>query len=232
MSTFPKEIFPKLAAEFLGTSFFVFICASALLGNLIFQEYGALGIGLATGASLIAIIYAFSAISGSHLNPAVTLALWFAQKISLAEGLLYIGAQVLGGFTAAALLLLVFGQRGIDYYLGGPVISQDTSLQSAVVLEAIFASLWVFTYFATFVDKRGPVSFGALSVGLVVMAGTIVAGPISGAAFNPIKAIGPLALSGHVDSLMIWIAGPMVGSLVGIAYAPLFLRVTKKSTKS
>lgn len=233
-----------LFAEFLGTFVFIFVSCGVLLSGQIFQDIGFVGLGLASGLTFAAMVYATTAISGGHLNPAITLALWFGQRISTVEAIFYVLVQFLAGFAAAFVLFFVFGAKGFEFYLGGPVLSVDTSVQAAVILEAIITGALVFTFFGTIVErqslqsssgqdataglKRGPVSFGALTLGFVVVAGTILAGSISGGVFNPARAVGPLVTSGHVDSLLIWIVGPATGSLVGFVYPLIFLRQKKK----
>lgn len=217
-----------LVAEFLGTFVFVFVSCGVFLTSQIFQDVGVVGLGLASGLTLAAMVYATTAISGGHLNPAITLALWFGQRIGSLEALAYILMQFLAGFVAAFSLFFVFGDRGFEFYLGGPVLSVETNIQAVVVLEAIITGALVFTFFGTIIEKRGPVSFGALTLGFIVVAGTILAGPISGGVFNPARAVGTLVTSGHTDSLLIWIIGPAMGSLVGFVYPLIFLRNKKK----
>jgi aquaporin Z len=95
-------------------------------------------------------------------------------------------------------------------------------------LEAILTAVLVFVVFATMVDKRGPVSFGPLVIGLTVVVVSIAGGAISGAALNPARAIGPVVVSGSYNDLAVWIVGPAAGALVGILYEFLFLKTASK----
>ncbi|MBI3342210.1 aquaporin [Candidatus Curtissbacteria bacterium] len=219
-----------LLAEFLGTFVFVFVACGVVLTSQLFQDVGVVGAALAGGLTLMAMIYATSGISGGQLNPAVTLAAWFSQRMNVVEAACYIAAQLLAGFVAAFALFAVFGARSFEFYFGGPVLSVDTNLQAALVLEAILTAVLVFAYFATVVDKRGPASFGPMVIGLIVVVSGIFAGPISGAVLNPAKAVGPLVTAGHYDSLLVWIVGPLVGSLIGFIYPFLFLPSKKKKS--
>jgi len=220
-----------LVAEFLGTFVFVFVACGSVLTRNIYEDFGTVGVALATSVILTSLIFATVAISGAHLNPAVTLSAWLTQRINTVTAALYILVQILAGFAAAYLLLFLFGDKGMAFYLGGPVLSADTTVQSGLILEAILTAVLVFVFFATMVDKRGPVSFGPIAVGLVFLAAGIFAGPIEGAALNPVK-VAPLIVSGHTESLLVWVVGPLTGALFGVVYEWLFLRQGKRNSKS
>lgn len=215
-------------AEFLGTFVFVFIVCGTTLANLFYVDIGILGVALASGLVYTAMLLATINSSGGYLNPAVTLALWLVQKIKGHLAFFYIFAQLLASFAAAGLLLLIFGSSAKEFSLGGPVLAAGISQQTAVVVEAILSAIIVFTVFATIVDKKNSTGFGPLAIGLVVAGGSIFAASITGAAFNPARALGPLVISGSYESIVVWIIGPLAGSLFGIVYEFLFLRKVKK----
>ncbi len=215
-------------AEFLGTFVFVFVASSAVLSNNFYGDIGTVGVALATGLSLSAMVFATVSISGGHINPAVTLALWLTQKIEAARAIFYILAQVLASFAAGGAVFFLYGQRAMELSLGGPMLASGVSMQTAVILEAILTAVLVFSVFATMVGKQGPGSFGPLVVGLVVVVASIATGPVTGAALNPARALGPLVMSGKFDTLAVWVVGPAAGSLFGIIYEVVFLRKGKK----
>ncbi len=215
-------------AEFLGTFVFVFISSGTVLTSTIFGDLGALAIATATGIALAVMIFATAAISGGHLNPAVTLAMWLSGRISLLKAFFYLSAQFAASFAAAFCLFLIFGSKSINFFLGGPFLAVGVSVQSAVILEAILTGVLVFAVYASMVDKRGPGSFGPLIVGLVVLVSGIFAGPLTGAALNPARAIGPLVISGNYSQILVYLIGPFVGSLAGIFYEFMFLKSSSK----
>ncbi len=225
-----KIVFPSwraLVAEFLGTFVFVFVACGSVLTRNMFEDFGIIGVALATSMVLTALIFATVALSGAHLNPAITLATWLTQRINTITAVLYIFVQCMAGFAAAYTLLLVFGDSATAYFLGGPVLAAEATVQSGLVLEAVLTAVLVFVFFATMLDRRGPVSFGPLAIGLVFLGAVIFAGPIEGAAFNPVK-VAPLIVSGHTESLLVWVVGPLTGALFGVVYDFLFLRQGKK----
>jgi aquaporin Z len=215
-------------AEALGTFFFVLIASGAVLTNIFFVDLGVLAQALAGGLALGTMIFLTAAISGGHLNPAVTLSLWLARKISAVNALFYICAQILASFAAGWVLLYIFGTKAMQFGLGAPILGTGVSPQAALILEAILTSALVFAVFATVVDKRGPGSFGPLVIGLVAAISGIFAGPITGAALNPARILGPAIISQSYTNLPIWILGPLTGSLFGLVYEFLFLRKTSK----
>ncbi|OGE07368.1 hypothetical protein A2W70_03185 [Candidatus Curtissbacteria bacterium RIFCSPLOWO2_02_41_11] len=216
-------------AEFLGTFVFVFIASGATLTNIFFNDIGGVGVALATGLALTSMIYAVVHLSGGHLNPAVTLAIWFSQKINGGVASFYIIAQLLASLAAAGVLLWIFGPDARQFSLGGPVIGAGVSIKIAVVIEAILTAILVLAVFATMVDKRGAVSFGPLVVGLVLTVSAIFAGSLTGAALNPARAFGPLIISQSYSNLAVWIIGPATGSIFGLIYDFLFLRKSARA---
>lgn len=228
-------------AEFLGTFVFIFVSLGAALADLLFGDIGPLGIVTAAGFSYVAMVFATVSVSGGHLNPAISLALWFVGKIGAIDLIFYSLAQFLAGFAAVLSLLYIFSANFGDF-TPGALLGQGVTLQQIVVAEAIFGAILIFVYFATMVDKqslwssptesvaglrRGPTSFGPIALGLVVMCAILVAAPVSGGIINPAKALAPAVISNSYSELLAWIIGPYVGSLFGLVYEFLFLRKKK-----
>jgi len=95
----------KYIAELLGTGILVFIgCGSAVIAG---KQIGFLGIALAFGLVLLTMVYAIGAISGCHVNPAVSIAMLVAGKMNLKDAMGYIVAQCIGAVIAAGLLLVI-----------------------------------------------------------------------------------------------------------------------------
>lgn len=215
-------------AEFLGTFVFVLIASGIVLSDAFFGDVGKIGIGLATGLVYASLIYVTAHLSGGYLNPAITLALWFTRKLSGVKTIFYVLAQIAASFAAAYVLLLFFGSPARELGLGGPILGVNTSSQIAIVVEAALTAVLVLCVYATMIDRSGPVSFGPLVLGFVLASETIFALPLSGAAFNPARALGPAVISNTFDNLLVWIVGPAAGSLFGLVYEFLFLRKGRK----
>jgi len=215
-------------AEFLGTFVFVFVANGAVVVNFLYGDINTLGLSITIGFSYAALLFMTVYRSQGYLNPAITIALWLVKRISPVNTFFYIVVQVLASFAAAGLLLLVFGESAKEISLGGPTLGVNVEMSAAVLVETILTAGLIFAVFATMVDRHGPVSFGPLVAGFFTVAAAIVAGPISGAAFNPVRAIGPGVLSNSTNTLAVWIIGPLAGSLFALFYEVVFLRKGKK----
>ena len=215
-------------AEFLGTFLFVLISSFAVLTEALYGDIGVLGIAIVIGFSYAALIFAFGHLAGGYLNPALTISLWLVQKLSGAKTIFFLFAQIIASFAAAAVLILVFGADGINQALGAPSLGLNISLTQAVLAEAVFTAGFVLVLFSTIVDRRGPISFGPLALGLYLVATSIILISVTGAALNPVRAIGPAIISGQTNTLAVWIIGPLTGSLIGIVYELVFLRTKNR----
>jgi MIP family channel proteins len=203
-----------VAAEFVGTFVFLFVgCGSVVVDAARGGLFGLGGIAFVHGFALAIGVTLAMSISGGHLNPAVTFAIWAAGRIDLRRAALYVLAQLVAGILAVLLIRALFPGAGTATSLGVPRISQDLTLTSAVFVEAVLTFFLVSAYFGTIVSPHAP-NVGGFAVGLVLIPAIFVGGPLTGAALNPARAFGPALLSmdwhGH---LAYWI-GPLLGAAV------------------
>jgi MIP family channel proteins len=218
----------KLVAEFLGTFALVFFGAGAICAERFLQGAGGgvLGGALASGLAIAILSVAFSHVSGAHFNPAVTIGFWITKRLSTLEVLGYWLAQIFGG-SFAAFILKAFLPRDEAWQpaLGGtPDLVRDFTRLPAMGLEALITFFLVLVYFATLsednVESR-PLS--GLAVGFVYTIGILVAGPFTGAAFNPARAFGPALASTHWANQGVYWVGPLAGGfLAGLIYDALY----------
>src|SRR5665648_1034236 len=117
-------------AELIGTYILVFLGTGAVVitvllfqggegppGNDFFVGIGMAGwwaIGIAFGIAVIAMIYTFGHISGTHINPAVTIGLWSTGRFPTMEAVWYIVAQLIGAALASMTIVLILGDRAVD----------------------------------------------------------------------------------------------------------------------
>lgn len=205
----------KYIVEFIGTLLFLTAIFGAVLTA---SDLAPLGIG----AALAALVYAGGHISGAHYNPAVSVAVLIRGRLPLADLAPYIGAQLLGALGAYLLSLGIFGNQldqlpsGLD--LGGVVVA---SLLAELVFT--FALAWVVLNVAT--SRDHPVnSFYGLAIGLIVTAGAIAVGSVSGAAFNPAVTFA-LCVAGVFQWKWIWLY--LLAQFVGAALAGLAFRLVE-----
>jgi glycerol uptake facilitator protein len=232
----------KLTAEAIGTAILVFIGAGSvpltvfLTGNNPFGSAELSTISFAFAFAIFAAVYSVGHISGCHINPAVTIALFATRKIDGKTTVSYIGAQVVGAFIGAALTYIVLsGQDVAALGLGAVSVNAKSGLIVGFLAEVIGTAILVFTVFGAAVDGRAPAGFAGIVIGFIVYGIIILVGPITGAALNPARQIGPELLGGlvgaktHLDQLWVYIAGPIAGGLVG-AFGYQFIGHTRPAT--
>lgn len=203
-------------AELIGTFALIFVGIGAIHSS----GSNLLLVALAHGLTIAVMVSATAALSGGHLNPAVTFGLWVAKKITLPEAGKYWIAQLLGAVLASLAAYYLFGGKfGVSNGTPWPRVSWT----DAVLIEAILTFFLVFVVFGTAVDPRGP-KIGGLAIGLTVALGIMVAGPLTGAAFNPARAFGPALVTQDLfprlgEHLIYWV-GPCLGAgLAGYLYS-------------
>jgi aquaporin Z len=225
-----SSLLRRSIAEAVGTFGLVFIgCAS--IASRYFNEanYGLLGIALAHAVVLSIMITATMAISGGHLNPAVTIGLFVARRASGRTAAAYIAAQLIGAVLAALLLRFLWPvnlTRSIS--LGTPTISGNILLTQAIGIEAVLTFFLVSAVFGTCVNPDAP-KVGGFGVGLVLLFDMLVAGNLTGAAVNPARAFGPALVSGEwVGHAAYWV-GPILGGIIAaLLWEHVLLRRSEK----
>jgi aquaporin NIP len=200
----------RLAAEALGTFGLVFFGAGAIMVAAKTDAFGQVGIALAFGLVIAAMVYALGHISGAHLNPAVSLAFALSRHFPrrLVGG--YWAAQCLGALAAALLLRASLGDVG-DVGATTPSGSDAQSFLWEVVLT--FVLMLVIMAVAT--DTRAVGEAAALAIGGTVALDALVGGPVSGASMNPARSLGPALAAGELDALWIYLLAPPLGAALG-----------------
>lgn len=217
----------KLVAEFIGTFILVFFgCGAAVIaGPLI----GFTGISLAFGIAIVAAAYGLGAISGAHLNPAVSLGMVTAGRMSAGDFVGYAVAQVAGAIAGAAVLLLIASGKA-DYSLATNGLGQNGFGEGYLGAYSLTAAL-AFEFVATFLfvtvilGSTGPGSaagFAGLAIGLTLAAIHLVGINVTGVSVNPARSVGPALFVGGkaLADLWVFIVAPLAGGAVaGIVYA-------------
>ena len=211
----------KYLAELIGTMALVlFGCGAAVIsgGNVDGGPagLGLLGISLAFGFAVVAMAYTIGGISGCHINPAITIAMLVAGKISTQDAVGYIVAQLIGATVGAAILGVIasghpnsFGANGWgEGYLG------NYSTTAAFVTEAVLTFLFLYVIF-NITSKHGNSNMAGLAIGITLVLIHLVAIPITGTSVNPARSFGPAIFAGGkaLSQLWLFIAAPMVGAI-------------------
>lgn len=177
-------------------------------------------IGLAFGIGVIAMIYAFGHISGTHINPAVSIALAATGRMPAGDLVAYIIAQLIGAFLASITLVIIFGSRAVETGLGATGMFAGVSYGQAIFAEAVATFLLMITIMGSAVDKRAPAGFAGLAIGLTVTADITVIGNVTGASLNPARTFGPYLADSLFGGPNLWwqfpiyVIGPIVGAVI------------------
>jgi MIP family channel proteins len=203
----------EVIAEAGGTFILVFMGTGAVMVDRISQ--GAithLGISIVFGAIVAALIYTIGHISGAHFNPAVTLAFWRSGFFPGDRVVAYILAQCVGAIAASLLLRSTFGNIA---NLGATLPLNGNWLQS-LILETVLTFILMFIIFGSGLDRRAPIGFAGIAIGLTVAVAAAVMGPITGASMNPARSIGPALVAGLWQHHWVYWVAPILGAQLAV----------------
>jgi MIP family channel proteins len=204
----------RLAAELLGTFCLVFAGTGAIVINGVSAgQLGHGGIAASFGLVVAVMIFAVGHISGAHMNPAVTAGFAVGRHFPAAEVVPYWAAQIVGAIIASVGLRALFGTaHGL-----GVTQPDHVGRLSALVLEAGLTAVLMIVVLAVATDTRATGSLAAIAIGGTIGLEALVLGPITGASMNPARSLAPALVSGDWTNLWLYIVGPIVGALVGVA---------------
>ena len=222
----------KALAEFIGTfTLVLFGCGAAVIAGPAVgaTTVGVLGIAFAFGLAIVAMAYGIGSVSGCHVNPAVSLGVLLAGRMTAAEFVQYVIAQCLGAIAGAAVLALIMSGKasGWDGGLGangwGPGYLGEYNLLSALVFEVVAPFLFLVVILG--VTRRGtPVhiaGFAGIAIGLTLAVIHIVGINVTGVSVNPARSLGPALLVGGqaLSQLWLFIVAPFAGAAIaGLLY--------------
>ena len=204
-----------LIAEFIGTFALIFIGVGAIAADHITGgKLGLTGIALAHGLTIAVMATATGAVSGGHLNPAVTIGLFTVGKIDAPNAAGYVISQCLGAISAAFLIKMAVPAEALTAVgMGTPALGEGITPGMGLVTEIVLTFFLVFVIYGTAVDKRAP-KMGGLFIGLTVALDILMGGPISGAAMNPARHLGPALLGGGLQNIWLYWLGPVAGAVL------------------
>jgi MIP family channel proteins len=202
------------SAEFVGTFIFLYMAFATAQAALQFNE-GKLSPGvllaISTGFGLaLAIAITFTAkISGGHLNPAVTIALYASGHIEAQKAGMYIFAQNFGAIVASAMVSAATPGEFVVY----SGIAEDVSVFSAFINEIILTFVLMSVIYNVAVDSTMDSGFAPLFIGFAVFVIHLASIGISGCSVNPARTFGASVVSGNFANHWIYWIGPIMGSL-------------------
>jgi aquaporin NIP len=204
-------LFRAVAAEMIGTFVLVFAGTGAIVSNgLSGGALGHVGVALAFGLAIMVMVYATGHISGAHFNPAVTLAFALVRHLPARRVIPYIAAQVSGALLGSLAVRTLVGSAA-----GLGVTHPSNGGLSGAVFEGLLTGVLMFVIMAVATDVRAVGQAAAIAIGGTVALEALFAGPITGASMNPARSIGPAIVAGDYADLWVYIAGPILGGVLG-----------------
>ena len=209
-------------AELIGTFTLIFAGMGAIV--VVAPDTNLLAVAFAHGLAIAVMVSAVGHISGGHFNPAITLGFLVTRRIAPTLAVVYWIAQLLGAVLGALALRATF-PASADLDAGVPVLN-GVDAGAGIALEAIMTFLLVWVVFATAVDPGGAFkSIAGLAIGLTITADILVGGPLTGAALNPARSLGPERVRTVWDEWWVYLIDPPLGAVAAaLVYAWLYLR--------
>jgi aquaporin Z len=224
----------KAAAELLGTALLVYFAVGVATLTFGFLTTGAsfaagvVATALAFGLTLMALAYSLGPVSGCHVNPAVTMGVWLAGRMPLAEAAAYWVAQFVGGIAGAFALWGTFktttlyskSKTGLGTDGWGSASKIHISAGGAFIAEVVLTALFVFVILAvTHKSAKASAPVAGLVIGLTLTVVHLIGIPITGTSVNPARSLGPALVVGGTALKQVWlfIVAPLVGGALAAA---------------
>lgn len=237
------DLLKRACAECIGTLFLVYFGAGAAAITLLIAAgektstpfnvgigiLGGLGdwlaIGLAFGFSIAAVIYGLGRISGAHINPAVTIALWAGKRFPTHDMILYVIAQLIGASLGSLLFTASVGMDAVTIGgLGATTPFPGISYGQAIIAEFIGTFILMMAIMGAAVDRKAPPGFAGLVIGFTVAGVITTLGNVSGASLNPARTFGPYLFDLLLGGSNLWgffpiyIIGPVAGAICAVFF--------------
>ena len=224
----------KCIAEFIGTMVLVLIgCGTAMaVGCNPDMGSGYILTAFAFGLGLLTMAYSIGNISGCHINPAVSLAMWISKKIDGVEFVKYVVSQVLGALAGAGLLALIFNGAGIVDMTGGfgsnGLAGVNDNMWIGLLVEVLLTFVFVISILGVTSSKFKHGAVAGVVIALSLVAVHILGIGLTGTSVNPARSLGPsivAAFSGNgtpIGAVWVFIVGPLVGGALA-AYVYQYL---------
>ena len=232
-----NRIASRLLAEFIGTFALIFIGAGAgaVVGDGVGLP-GLIAIAFAHGLTVMAFAFAYGSVSGGHFNPSVTVGVLAAGAMGTGEAIGYIVSQLVGGVAGALFLSAVLG--GTATGLGVPALAHNLALgatsltitpAAGFMIEAVLAFFLVTVVLSAAVAGRAG-NLAPLAIGMTLTLNIIMGGALTGAAFNPARALGPMVATGNFSDAWLYLTAPIVGAIVAAILHTGLARLAQEGT--
>lgn len=215
----------KYVAEFIGTAVLVlFGCGTAAFGG------GLVATAIAFGLSVIVMAYTISKISGCHINPAVSAAMFLDGKMSLTDFIGYIIAQFLGAIAGALAIVVIWSTTDIGFKWGRTVVGANgvntgVNMLGMLIVEVILTFIFILVVLAVTENKKTAPHAG-IFIGIALTFVHILGINLTGTSVNPARSFGPALFGGKdaLASLWVFIVAPVIGTVIAVIVNKTLIR--------
>ena len=205
----------RLLCELLGTATLILVgCGAVAIGGFgPAFPVGILPVALAFGLAVMAMAYAIGPVSGAHINPAVTAAMWAAGRISSEEAIGYVVAQLIGGIVGAAILVVILTGKIAGYDVASAGLGQNGwgvgylggfSLSAAALTELVATFLFTLVILGA-TSQKGATPVAGLVIGLTLAVLHFPFINVTGLSVNPARSLGPAVFVGGTALVQVWL---------------------------
>jgi len=225
----------KYIAEFIGTLWLVLGgCGSAVLAAGFIAKLGPdattlhigigfVGVSLAFGLTVLTMACAIGHVSGCHLNPAVSIGLFVANKMEKKDLVPYIISQVLGGIVGAGILYVIASGQA-DFESVGDFASNGFgehspggySMMSVIITEIVLTAIFLIVICGA-TSKNAPGLIAPIAIGLCLTLIHLISIPVSNTSVNPARSMGTAVFQGGWALAQVWVfwVAPIIGAVIG-----------------
>lgn len=202
----------KYVAECIGTAVLTLLgCGTAVFVGC-GEPAGVFATAAAFGLSVIAMAYTIGAISGCHINPAITLGVALSGRMTWKDACGYWAGQFVGGLIGAAILLAICSCAGVEFG-GCNGVANAGGACGAILVEVVATFIFVLVVLGTTDEKKGAGNLAGLAIGLTLVLVHLVCINLTGTSVNPARSFGPAVLKGGqaLADLWVFIVAPLAG---------------------
>ncbi|HMK45314.1 MAG TPA: MIP/aquaporin family protein [Methanocella sp.] len=231
------DLTKRCIAELIGTALLVFIGCGIVVTTLLLLQgittpadnpYNKgidiaawLVLSLAFGLPIMILVYIFGDVSGTHINPAISIALWATKRLPTIDMIAYVIVQLIGATIGALAIVAVWGTRAVTPgNLGATTMFPGVNYWQAILAEIICTFILMIAVMATAIDKKSPAGWAGLVIGTAATIALLLEGNLTGGSINPARTFGPYL--GNIifggknlwDQFPIYVIGPIIGALI------------------
>lgn len=217
-----KENIKKYIAEAIGTFTLVLLGCGTAASIGCEVEGGYFATAAAFGLAIVAMAYSIGNVSGCHVNPAVSFAMFLKGDLSAKDLGGYVVSQIIGAFAATAVIAAIIGKES---GLGANTLYEN-SAGASILIEMILTFIFVLAILGV-TSKKEYSNVAGLVIGFTLTLVHLLGIGLTGTSVNPARSLAPAVMSGNMTGLWVFIVAPLVGAGLA-AYCAKFLFEEKK----